>query len=93
MANRLPLELWTHIARYLEADVASFLRYARICRHSQSMFERLMYNTVRVRSEDFETEKGILSLAQFSELTSGTGYSRRALIRKLNYTIIIPYEL
>ncbi len=93
MANRLSLEIWAQIAGYLENDVDSFPKYARICRHAQSAFEPRIYSTVSVRSEDFEVRRGIMTLAQFNDLTSGTAASGRALIRWLNYTIVIPYEL
>lgn len=93
MANRLPLELWTQIAGYLESDVDSFPKYARICRHAQSAFEARIYRTVSVRSENFEMRNGIMTLTQLNDLTSGAGSSRRALIRWVNYTIVIPYEL
>jgi hypothetical protein len=84
MPNRLPLELWTQIAGYLEKDLDSFPKYARRCRHAQSASEPRIYSTVRVRSEDFEMRKGIMTLTQFNDLTSGTATLRRALIRWLN---------
>ncbi|KAL3482683.1 hypothetical protein BJX62DRAFT_245648 [Aspergillus germanicus] len=94
MAHRLPVELWTHIAYYLEDEVSSPPIYARVCRQWQPVFERLIYRKLSVESEEgSQMGKGVMSLSQFQSLTSGLTQLRRSFLRHLHYTITTPYEI
>ncbi|KAL5342237.1 hypothetical protein BJX70DRAFT_386325 [Aspergillus crustosus] len=92
-AFRFPFELWAHIARYLKDDVSSLPKYALVCRQWQAVFERLIYRKLNVRSDDFQTGKGVISLSRFRDLMCHPTRSRRTFLRELDYTVIIPYEL
>ncbi|KAL4862238.1 hypothetical protein BDV12DRAFT_190549 [Aspergillus spectabilis] len=89
----LPPELWTHIALYLEKDNSTLTNCARVCRQWQPMFEKLIYRNLKVESEDFKLQKGIVSLSWFRDLVSGTNQYRRSFVQRLEYTVIIPHDL
>ncbi|KAL4874630.1 hypothetical protein BJY04DRAFT_211897 [Aspergillus karnatakaensis] len=83
----LPLEVWMHIARHLENDNSTLTNCARVCRHWQPVFEKLIYRTLKA------TSKGFKSLPHFQDLVLGTNQYRRSFVQHLEYTVIIPYDL
>ncbi|KAI9372234.1 hypothetical protein BJX61DRAFT_508216 [Aspergillus egyptiacus] len=92
MAHRLPPELWAEIASYLERDDISLIKCARVCRQWQPIFERLIYQSVEVESEQLPGST-LLSLSQFQALMSGSNQYRQCFVRRLQFTVIMPYHL
>jgi hypothetical protein len=93
MAHKLPFELWTHVALYLEDDASSFPKYARVCRQWQPVFERLIYRSLKVSTDGAELGKGAVSLSQFQSLMSDPRQYRPSFLRRLDYTIVTPHEI
>ncbi|KAL4739562.1 hypothetical protein BDV11DRAFT_169974 [Aspergillus similis] len=93
MAHRLPPELWAQIASYLEEDGTSLTNSARVCRQWQPIFEQLIYRSVEVESEQLQPKSRLLSFSQFQALVSDSNRCRRFSVRRLQYTIIMPYRL
>ncbi|KAL4871000.1 hypothetical protein BDV12DRAFT_207144 [Aspergillus spectabilis] len=93
MASHLPPELLTHIALYLGEDHSSLTKCARVSQQWQPVFERLIYHTLKVESDDFPQEKGTISLLVLECLTSGPNQRRRSYVRYLEYTTFMPYNI
>ncbi|KAJ0413124.1 hypothetical protein BJY00DRAFT_320109 [Aspergillus carlsbadensis] len=91
MSITLPPELWRLVSEHFERDQPSCAKCSRVCRSWQAIFEPLLYSRVRVRSEDFDIRRGTMSLRKLESLTSGPA-SWRALIRELQYTVLLPYQ-
>ncbi|KAL2795577.1 hypothetical protein BJX66DRAFT_301393 [Aspergillus keveii] len=93
MAHRLPVELWTQIAFYLKDGTLSLPTYARVCRQWQLVFERLIYQNLKVASEGSEVKRGVIPLSLFRSLMSGSSQYRRAFVNWLQYTITTPHDI
>ncbi|KAL2818742.1 hypothetical protein BDW59DRAFT_151926 [Aspergillus cavernicola] len=93
MGNWLPLEVLSEVAEYLEEDRDSLVQCTLVCRWWKAVFERLLYRKLDVRSNDLDTSIGDLSLTWFQVLISGAGNTRRSFIKRLNYHIVLPYDL
>ncbi|KAJ5092760.1 hypothetical protein N7456_008621 [Penicillium angulare] len=98
MAASLPREIIDMIAGYLQATGVSLAPYAAVCRQWQPSFERLIYDSIAVYSDDtgdrLVYKKG-MSLQSFRNSTSVSerGLARRALIHHLSYYIVTPIDL
>ncbi|KAL3482684.1 hypothetical protein BJX62DRAFT_231507 [Aspergillus germanicus] len=99
MGHQLPPEILMQVAGYLDYERSnnpSLTKCARVCRQWQPVFERRIYNKVRVYSEHVEKERGCynrVSFPQFRTLVSDQNEYRRSFVRKLEYTVVIPYEI
>ncbi|KAL2862786.1 F-box protein [Aspergillus lucknowensis] len=83
MASRLPPELLTQIALYLELDSSSLAKCARVCQQWQPMFKQRIYHTLRMA----------ISLSTLDSLISGPNQHRRSYIRYLQYTATMSYNI
>jgi hypothetical protein len=84
MGNQLPLELLSEIAAYLKEVNEPLAPYTTVCRQWQAAFEPKIYRQICVYSVD---------LSRLHTVTSGNGIARRAMIRGLDYRIMLPYHL
>ncbi|KAL2869446.1 uncharacterized protein BJX67DRAFT_379002 [Aspergillus lucknowensis] len=94
MADRLPLELVTMIARFLMPDseepkpLHEHRKYSLVCRKWRAAFEPFLYDNVRVWSHIYPCGREDSNLMYLCLLTSGPwGEARRAMIRTLDFTI------
>ncbi|KAL2784483.1 hypothetical protein BJX66DRAFT_329964 [Aspergillus keveii] len=99
MRHQLPPEILMQVAEYLDYERSnnpSLAKCTRVCRQWQPVFERRIYNKVRVYSEEVQKKKGSynrVSFPHFQALVSNQNEYRRSFVRKLEYTVIIPYEV
>ncbi|KAL3451515.1 hypothetical protein BJX65DRAFT_304102 [Aspergillus insuetus] len=98
MAHHLPPEVWMQITQYLEKDRPSLAKCARVCRQWQPVFERIIYRNISVESDESETTDSAITFAaitfaQFQALFSPKNLYRRSFLRRLDYIVILPYEL
>jgi hypothetical protein len=94
MTVTLPQELLLQIAALLQSDEVSLIPCTSVCRSWQAAFEPLIYSNLAVYSDDKHNEgQPGISLTLFQKLTSGDRAIRRTWIRKLDYNILVPYEL
>lgn len=105
MATELPQEIIDLIADHLQKSQVSLAPCTMVCRQWKAAFEPLIYSTLNIYSGDSKDlsphwgswRKGIpeksISLSQFKSATSGTGNTRRKMIRHLSYHIIVPFIL
>ncbi|KAB8202724.1 hypothetical protein BDV34DRAFT_215247 [Aspergillus parasiticus] len=95
MPATLPLELLFEIASILHLAGDCLVPYTTVCRRWQAAFEPFIYSNLIVYSDNAykeEDQKGI-SLAHFQKATTGSGSFRRAWIKRLQYDILVPFEL
>ncbi|UDD61186.1 hypothetical protein AFCA_008568 [Aspergillus flavus] len=94
MPATLPLELIFEIAGILHQAGDCLVSYTTVCRRWQAAFEPFIYSNLIVYSDDAykEDQKGI-SLAHFQKATTGSGLFRRAWIKRLQYDVLVPFEL
>jgi hypothetical protein len=95
MTVSLPPELLFQIATLLQNDGTSLVPCTSVCRSWQAAFEPFIYSSLAVYSDDEHKEEGQrgISLANFQKLISGDCAIRQTWIRKLEYNILVPYEL
>jgi hypothetical protein len=93
MTITLPPELLFQIATFLQNDGTSLVPCTSVCRSWQAAFEPFIYSSLAVYSDDEYKDEGQcgISLANFRKLTSGS--IRQSWIRKLDYSILVPYEI
>ncbi|KAJ5985485.1 hypothetical protein N7499_008231 [Penicillium canescens] len=95
MTATLPPELLFQIATLLQNDGNSLVPCTCVRRSWQAAFEPLLYSNLAVYSDDehkAEGQRGI-SLQNFQNLISGDHAIRKTYIRKLEYNILVPYEV
>jgi hypothetical protein len=95
MTATLPPELLFQIATLLQNDGNSLVPCTCVCRLWQAAFEPLIYSNLAVYSDDEhkeEWQRGI-SFQNFQKLISGDYAMRKTYIRKLEYNILVPYEV
>jgi hypothetical protein len=95
MTATLPPELLFQIATLLQNDGNSLVPSTCVCRSWQAAFEPLIYSNLAVYSDDEHKEEGQrgISLQNFQKLISGDHAMRKTYIRKLEYNILVPYEV
>ncbi|KAJ5427214.1 hypothetical protein N7465_002284 [Penicillium sp. CMV-2018d] len=95
MTATLPLELLFQIATLLQTDGNSLVPCTCVCHSWQAAFEPLIYSNLAVYSDDKHKEEGQrgISLQNFQKLISGDHAIRKTYIRKLEYNILVPYEV
>jgi hypothetical protein len=87
------------VAEYLDHERSNnpaLAKCVRVCRQWQPVFERRIYNKVRVYSEEVQEERrsyNRVSFPQFQTLVSNEHKYRRSFVRKVEYTVITPYEI
>jgi hypothetical protein len=81
------------ITQYLANDRPSLAKCARVCRQWQPVFERIIHRNISVKSDESETTEGAITFSQFQALFSRKNLYRRSFLRRLDYIVILPYEL
>lgn len=85
-------ELLFQIAIFLQNDrTTSLVPCTSVCRSWQAAFEPFVYSNLVVYSDDEHKDEGQrgISLQKFQKFTS----VRKTYIRKLDYNILVPYEI
>ncbi|KAB8217963.1 hypothetical protein BDV33DRAFT_232472 [Aspergillus novoparasiticus] len=95
MPATLPLELLFEIASILHLAGDCLAPYTTVCRRWQAAFEPFIYSNLIVYSDNAYKEEGQkgISLAHFQKATTGSGSFRRVWIERLQYDILVPFEL
>ncbi|QRD84920.1 hypothetical protein F9C07_2259939, partial [Aspergillus flavus] len=94
MPATLPLELIFEIAGILHQAGDCLVSYTTVCRRWQAAFEPFIYSNLIVYSDDaYKGDQKGISLAHFQKATTGSGLFRRAWIKRLQYDVLVPFEL